>query len=216
VALGLSKGSFLGTTDSKLPHVITAVPELSPRIQQFQNSLAVTVATASTVDACLVEAKPAALADVEAVLTGWFPTDQPVRVVKLIQPKGTDVDPEQELTARISKFVPLATGGALAAFAFTMLWSRRSEYANYILAGATRKDVAGIHLAEITHLYFLPLAVGIFAFLLCNSSHLLSETVLLQTLLIDCTATLITASLAIPIARRYLYRIDAINALKGA
>ena len=215
-SLGLTAETFISTTDSQVPHLVTAVPELPPRIQQFQNSLAITVASASAIEACLVEVEPGALNDMEAVLTGWFATDQPVRVMKLVQPRETDVDPGQELAARISKVIPLGAGGTIAVFAFTMLWSRRIEYANYVLAGATREDVVRMHRAESILLYFVPLSMGIFVFLLANSSYLLGETVVLMALLIDCSAMLVTASLVIPVAKSYLSRIDAIKALKGA
>ncbi|MEA5457351.1 hypothetical protein SPF06_21765 [Sinomonas sp. JGH33] len=213
--LGLGAGSGVAVQGVASPYEVSAVAAAAPRLPQLQNSLVVAEATSSRVEACLVEAVPSAVTDVEALLTGWFSGPDPVAVLRLVPPKDADQDPQSELTRRIGVAVPVGAGAGAAALACVLLWARRGDFASYRLAGASRREIFELFLIEFAHLYAVPLAAGATAQLALRSPGLGASAVVGQALLIDIAALLATASVAVPLAKAYLDRLDPIRTLKG-
>jgi hypothetical protein len=211
---GLGAGLAFGIQGQPQPLVVTAVASTEPRIPQLQNSLTVAVADSSTVEACLVEAAPSAVRDVEALLTGWFAGSDPVNVFRMVPPKETDQDPQRDLSQRLSMSTPAAAGCAVAALAFLLQWARRKDYATYRLAGATRRETCDLFAIEFTLLYCVPLASGVLAQLI-SARELVETTVGVQAILIDAASLLAAATTAIPVTTLYLSRLDPMRTLKG-
>ena len=212
---GLGPGLAFGVEGQDLPFVVTAVSSADPRIPQLQNSLTIAVATSPTVEACLVEAVPSALRDVEALLTGWFAGPDPVHVFRMVPPKETDQDPQRDLSQRLSMAVPAAAGLAVGALACVLVWARRSDFATYRLAGATRREIFDLFLIEFVHVYVVPLACGILAQLIARTPNVSGNAAGLQALLLDCAALIVASTTAVPVAATYFARLDPIRTLKG-
>ncbi|WP_138414343.1 hypothetical protein [Sinomonas gamaensis] len=212
---GLAAGLVFGIQDQPQPLVVTAVASAEPRIPQLQNSLTVAVADSSTVEACLVEAAPSAVRDVEALLTGWFGGPDPVNVFRMVPPKETDQDPQRDLSQRLSMSTPAAAGCAVAALAFLLVWARRKDFATYRLAGATRRETCDLFALEFALLYCVPLAGGVLAQLIISARELGETTVGVQAILIDAASLLAAATTAIPVTTLYLSRLDPMRTLKG-
>jgi hypothetical protein len=193
---------------------VDAVAVSEPRVPQLQNSLVIVDPTLRTVDSCMVEASPAAVSDVESLLTGWFTSSDPVTVLRLVPPRSTDIDGQAALSGRIGTWLPAGTGLALGALATLLGWSRRQDYANYALNGASRKDLFWMFRMEFVLLYLMPLSLGSASVILWELTTPRSAT---WSLSMGASVLLLMLGslVAFSIMRTYLRSLDVIRVLKG-
>lgn len=212
---GLVPGAIfaLGAERSEA-YELTAVPFGEPRLPQISNSLLVTGAPTGLINECYVESEPGAIEDVERLLAGWFDPGVNPSVLRLVQPKATDVDSQKELEQRASRVAPAVAGAVLVIFALGSVWARRQEYALYKLLGLKPKDLATMMAIEWLFLYLLPTAIGFTAAMLFVTASLLMPVVWTAVSIDMAVYTLLVMTIP-ALATLATHRIDSINVIKG-
>ncbi|QGH68452.1 hypothetical protein [Pseudactinotalea sp. HY158] len=211
---GLVRGGDIAVREATgLPRVlpVSAVAHPSARADGQARRLFEVMPATGVAAGCLVSPEHGATAQVQALLTDWWPA--PARAITFpVEDTGSGRTPQQELGSSWAHLGWLATVPVLAIF-LVLAWSRRSEIALYRLHRLTRAQALLMHAVTVLFVVLLPwqagTAVGLAAFILADGGTLLTP-VLIPVL----AQSLIMLALGPPLA--WLLTARTLAAIRGA
>lgn len=139
---------------------VTRVASQPARIPAFDRNLVIQAAPEGAIDQCYVEAVPGATADVETVLTTWFPASPRTNVLPFVDPRTLGRDSQTELDERASRHVPVAAAVATVILYLFLVWARRKDFALYRLLGLAPGKLLLMLGTEFALVCLLPLHCG--------------------------------------------------------
>ena len=157
---GIVEGASIPLGSNIYTHTSVATSS-SPRDENYDNRILIPLAASPEmlVRTCLVEGVTGSQAEIEALLTGWFPAVPPIFVAPVV-PKGTYMDTDEMMRARITQYAGLAAGVLIAVVYGLICTMRRQEYALYHVLGLPPRRRLLMLTAETAASALLPFAIG--------------------------------------------------------
>ncbi|WP_417556583.1 hypothetical protein [Microbacterium sp.] len=189
----------------------TLLPSTSRVAGANQSIVAVSLPSGDTRE-CLIEAEVGARSAVESYLLSKFAGNSVVSPLFTDTGVGKSVD--EELTGRLSQWIPPAAALLIGSISLLSLFGRRADFALYQLVGVPRSGFVYMAVTEVAITAWLPFAIGSAIAVICNAASL-EDGLVLEAASGDYMRTAALLLIIPVIALLIFWRRDPLSWLKG-